>query len=258
MISDPVFYLYAVPAVFLVGLSKGGLGGAMALIGVPLMALAISPVQAAAIMLPILILMDIISLWIWRRHNEATTLRIMLPGAALGILIAWLTAAWVTEDAIRLIVGGVALIFSAQYFWRRYQDRRADRTVPTGPRPHRPLYGAFCGTLAGFTSFVSHAGGPPYQLYTLPLRHEPKAFIGASVRFFAVVNALKVVPYFALGEFDATNLKTAAVLLPLAVGATVLGAVVVRRIRAEHFYPLMYAMVLVTAFKLIYDGLGGL
>lgn len=253
MIVDPFFYSVAIPAVILVGLSKGGLGGAMALLAVPLITLAIPPVQAAAIMLPILILMDMVGLWVWRRHSDAATLKIMLPGAAIGIGIAWLTAAWVTDDLIRLIVGTVALIFSLQYFWRRLHDRRTN-TV-TGPKGHNRPYGLFCGTLAGFTSFVSHAGGPPYQLYTLPLKQDPKTYIGASVRFFAVVNALKVVPYFALGEFDATNLKTAAVLFPVALLATVGGAMIARRLRAEVFYPLMYAFVLVTAFKLIYDGL---
>ncbi len=114
-----------------------------------------------------------------------------------------------------------------------------------------------CGTLSGFTSFVSHAGGPPYQLYTLPLGQDPKTYTGTSVRFFAIVNAIKVIPYFALGEFDATNLKTAAVLAPIAPVATIIGALVVKRMTPTVFYPVMYVMVLLTSFKLIHDGLIG-
>lgn len=255
MITDPFFYLVAIPAVFLVGLSKGGLGGAMAVIAVPLIALAIPPVQAAAIMLPILIIMDIVSLWAWRKHNDRRTLIIMLPGALVGITIGYLTAAMVTETLIKLIVGLVALGFSLQYFWKKYREHREQEKI--APRPHRPLWGAVCGTIAGFTSFVSHAGGPPYQLYALPLGQDPKTYTGASVRFFAIVNAIKVIPYFALGEFDATNLKTAAVLAPVAPIATLAGALIVRRMKPTVFYPVMYIMVLLTSFKLIHDGLAG-
>ena len=255
MITDPFFYIVAVPAVFLVGLSKGGLGGAMAVIAVPLIALAVPPVQAAAIMLPILIIMDIVSLWAWRKHNDRRTLIIMLPGALIGITIGYLTAAMVTETLIKLIVGLVALGFSLQYFWKKYREHRQQEK--TEPRPHRPLWGAVCGTIAGFTSFVSHAGGPPYQLYALPLGQDPKTYTGASVRFFAIVNALKVIPYFALGEFDATNLKTAAVLAPVAPVATLIGALIVRRMKPTVFYPVMYVMILLTSLKLIHDGLAG-
>ena len=255
MITDPFFYAVAIPAVFLVGLSKGGLGGAMAVIAVPLIALAIPPVQAAAIMLPILIVMDMVSLWAWRHHSDRRTLVIMLPGAVIGIAIGWMTAALVTETLIKLIVGLVALAFSLQYFWKTYRDHRKDEKTP--PRGHRPVWGMMCGTLSGFTSFVSHAGGPPYQLYTLPLGQDPKTYTGTSVRFFAIVNAIKVIPYFALGEFDATNLKTAAVLAPIAPVATIIGALVVKRMTPTVFYPVMYVMVLLTSFKLIHDGLIG-
>ena len=255
MITDPFFYAVAIPAVFLVGLSKGGLGGAMAVIAVPLIALAIPPVQAAALRLPILIVMDMVSLWAWRHHSDRRTLVIMLPGAVIGIAIGWMTAALVTETLIKLIVGVVALGFSLQYFWKKYREHRAQEKIV--PHAHRPLWGAFCGAISGFTSFVSHAGGPPYQLYTLPLGQDPKTYTGASVRYFAIVNAIKVVPYFLLGEFDATNLKTAAVLAPIAPLATLTGALIVRRMKPAVFYPVMYIMVLLTSFKLIYDGLAG-
>jgi Predicted permeases len=251
MITDPFFYAVAIPAVLFVGLSKGGFGGAMALFGVPLMALAVSPVQAAAIMLPILIVMDAVSLWTWRHERDLTTLKMMLPGAMLGIGIGWATAAYVTEALIRLIVGLVALWFALGYFLGRLRARRG---IEQPARGHDPVRGTLCGTISGFTSFVSHAGGPPFQIYALPLRHNPKTYTGTSVRFFAVVNAVKLIPYFALGQFDAANLKTSLALTPLAPAATLAGAFVVRRLKPQVFYPLMYAMILVTAVKLIADG----
>lgn len=252
MMTDPFFYATAIPAVILVGLSKGGFGGAMALLGVPLMALAISPVQAAAILLPILIVMDMVSLWSWRSHKDNRTLVIMVPGALAGIAIGWATAAWVTDPMIRLIVGAVALWFVWRYLVQTVIASRGG-AEPVA-RGHRPAQGMLWGALAGFTSFVSHAGGPPYQIYTLPLRQDPKTYTGTSVRFFAIINAIKLVPYFALGQFDATNLSTSLALAPLAPVATLAGAYIVKRMKPDIFYPFMYVMVLLAALKLIWDG----
>ena len=252
MMTDPLFYATAIPAVILVGLSKGGFGGAMALLGVPLMALTISPVQAAAILLPILIVMDMVSLWSWRSHWDRKTLVIMLPGALFGIAIGWFTAAWVTVPMIKLIVGAVALWFVWRYVSQNLISSRSGGKPVA--RPHQPTKGAFWGALSGFTSFVSHAGGPPYQIYALPLRQDPKTYTGTSVRFFATINAIKLVPYFALGQFDATNLSTSLVLAPLAPVATLAGAYIVRRMKPDIFYPFMYVMVLLAALKLIWDG----
>lgn len=247
LLSDPWFYAVAVPAVILVGFAKGGLGGALALFGVPLMALVIPPVQAAAIMLPILIVMDIVGLWAWRGIYDKTSLKIMLPGGLLGIAIGWFLAAFVTSSMVKLIVGVVALAFAARYFYTQITSQPAAKS-------HNPVKGIFWGTVSGFTSFVSHAGGPPYQVYTLPLRQDPKVYTGTSVIFFAIMNAVKLAPYFALGQFDTANLSASAVLMPLAPVATYAGARVVRRININVFYPLMYALMSIVAVKLVWDG----
>ena len=248
-ISDPVFYAAAIPAVIFVGLSKGGFGGAMALIGLPLMALVVSPIKAAAIMLPILIVMDIVSLWTWRGVFDPKTLKIMLPAGMVGIGIGWATASWVTAGEVRLLVGSVALLFAADYLRQRLFVRNARA------RPHNAVKGSFWGMIAGFTSFVSHAGGPPYQFYALPLGQDPKLYVGTSVIFFAIVNAVKLLPYFALGQFDPGNLATSAVLMPIAPVATLAGAWIVRRIDRTVFYPFMYIMIFLVGLKLVYDGM---
>lgn len=245
--TDPWFYAVSVLAIALVGLSKGGLGG-MALIGVPLMALVMSPVRAAAIMLPILIVMDIVSLWAWRGHHDAVTLRNMLPGALAGVGVGWLTAAIVTVSAVRLIVGVVALLFFARWAAQQLGYRVAARR-------HSVLAGSVWGAVSGFTSFVAHAGGPPYQVYALGLGQPPSLYVGTSVVFFAVINAVKLVPYLALGQFDAANLTASLVLLPVAPVATLAGAYLVRRMRPDVFYPLMYCVLFAVSLKLIHDGL---
>ncbi|MFC6490153.1 sulfite exporter TauE/SafE family protein [Nitratireductor sp. GCM10026969] len=251
ILGDPLFYMAAIPAVILVGLSKGGFGGAMALLGVPLIALVVPPVQAAAILLPILIVMDVVSLWAWRGYFDRRVLAIMLPGALVGITIGWMTAAVVTDGHVRLIVGVITLLFFLR--WVRQKLFTGERAAP-----QKPVKGFFWGGVAGFTSFVAHAGGPPYQIYALPLKHDPRVYTGTSVVFFAVVNAVKLVPYFALGQFDATNLTASLVLSPLAPLATLAGVWVVKRMKPQVFYPFMYAMMLIISLKLIHDGVASL
>jgi uncharacterized membrane protein YfcA len=248
LLMNPWFYAAAIPATILIGLSKGGLGGAMGQVGVPLMALVMPPVQAAAIMLPILIIMDLASLWSWRGYRDAKTLKLMLPGGLLGVGIGWLTASIVTDDMVKLIVGIIAIIFFARYVF----VSAAKRAIA---KPQSAAKATFWSTIAGFTSFVAHAGGPPYQVYALPLRQDPKIYNGTSVIFFAVINAVKVLPYFALGQFDRANLAASAVLVPLAPLATFAGAWIVKRMRPEVFYPFMYVMILLMGLKLTYDGI---
>lgn len=249
LLADPWFYAASIPAVILVGLSKGGFGGAAGFVGVPLMALAMSPVQAAAILLPILVLMDIVSMWTWRGVYDRGILRTMLPGAMIGIGIGWLTAAMVTVGMVRFIVGAVALVFVARWILQQFRHGASHVAAP-----NRVAAGGW-GVVCGFTSFVAHVGGPPFQVYALPLRLDPKVLSGTAAIFFAITNAVKLVPYFALGQFDTTNLTASAVLMPIAPLATLAGAWLVRRMRPEVFYPFTYVTVGLIAAKLIYDGL---
>ncbi len=248
LLTDPWFYAAAVPAVILVGLSKGGFGGAVGFVGVPLMALVMSPVQAAAILLPILCLMDIVSVWTWRGIYDRSVLRSMMPGAMIGIGAGWLTAAMVTAGMVRLIVGAVAFVFVLRWIYQQLRHGSGHSASPNR------VAAAFWGIVSGFTSFVAHVGGPPFQVYALPLRLDPKVLSGTAAIFFAVTNAVKLVPYFALGQFDATNLTASLVLMPIAPLATLAGAWLVRRMRPEIFYPFTYCTVALIAVKLIYDG----
>jgi uncharacterized protein len=251
-LPDPIFFAAAIPAVALVGLSKGGLGGAFALIGVPLLALVVSPVDAAAIFLPILIVMDIVALYSWRHYTDRTLFLRILPGGLLGIAFGWLTSAMVPPDALRFVIALSMIIFALQYFYKTYGPSAGQ---PVAPKPHRWSAALLWGTLCGYGSFVAHAGGPPFQIYALPLKLDPKNYTGASVRFFALVNAIKVIPYVALGALDTKNFAISLTLLPVALVATVAGAAIVRRLKPEVFYPLAYALGLLAAIKLFWDAL---
>lgn len=249
MITDPTFYAVAIPAVILVGLAKGGFVGALAMLGVPLMALVISPIQAAGILLPILIAMDVFALWTYRGTYHLQNLKILIPAALIGIGIGYLTAAYVSEAHVRLIVGIVAFLFTLDYWigWRGSNTAR----------PHA-LKGGFWGATAGFTSFVSHAGGPPLQMYLLPQRLAPRLFVGTSVIFFTVVNWIKVIPYAALGQLDTTNLTTSLVLAPLAPLSIFAGAWLVKNLKLGTFYRLAYLAIFIISLKLMWDGTGAL
>jgi uncharacterized membrane protein YfcA len=247
---DPVAILAAVVSVMIMGIAKGGLSGA-GVLGVPVMALVISPVQAAGIFLPILLVSDAVSVWTWWRSWDLRTLGLMLPGAILGIGIGWATAAFVSDDAVRLIVGVIAVAFVLRWSFQS-KARRLEA------RQHHAGRASFWGMVSGYTSMVAHAGAPPYQVYAMPLQMDPRTYTGTNVAFFAAVNAVKIIPYFMLGQFDTANLLTSAVLAPIAIVFTLLGARIIRRMRAETFYPLTYALVLLVGAKLIWDGTAAL
>ena len=252
MSIDPSIYLAAVPAVILVGLTKGGMGEALALMGVPILAMAVPPVQAAAILLPILVASDLVSLWIWRKHNDRRTLQFLLPGGILGIALGWATSAYVPRDALRLIIGAITIFFALRYFYIQWRIRRG---IVAAPKHQRTGPAALFGTLAGYGSFVAHAGGAPFQVYALPLKLPPRDYTGAAVRYFAILNAVKLAPYFALGQLDTTNITISATLAPLAMGATAIGGYLVKRMKPEVFYPFMYTMALLAGLKLAFDGI---
>ncbi|MDH3594334.1 MAG: sulfite exporter TauE/SafE family protein [Rhodospirillales bacterium] len=245
-ITDPWFYLAAVPAVLLAGISKGGFGGGLGVMAVPLMALFVSPVQAAAIMLPILCLMDIFGLRAYRNTWDRRNIAIMVPGALVGILIGTLTFRYLNDGMIRLLIGTIAIGFTLHHFARRVSLRPA--------RPSR-LVGGLASALAGFTSFVAHAGGPPVQFFLLPQRMDKTLYVGTTVVFFFVINYVKLVPYGWLGQFSPDNLLTALILAPLAPLGIWLGVRLHGPVGHELFYRLCYGMLLVTGVKLLWDGL---
>jgi uncharacterized membrane protein YfcA len=253
MITDPIFYALAIPAVIILGLAKGGFAG-VGVIAVPLMALSVSPVLAASITLPILIVQDVVSVWSFRRTWNRGILVLMLPSAAVGIFAGYALAAFVKPGAVELAIGIISIAFAAQRLWI---ERRGASVAE--PRPEGlPWRGVLAGAAAGFTSQISHAGGPPFQMYVLPKRLERDTFIGTSALFFAAVNWMKVPAYLALGQFTRQSLTTAAVLLPLAIGSTWAGVWLVRRVPADRFYRIIYGLLIFVGAKLAWDGAASL
>ncbi len=250
MITDWYFYLAAIPAVIVMGLSKGGFSG-LSLISTPLLTLVMSPVKAAAIMLPILLVQDAVSVWAYRHTFDRRVLLYMLPGSCLGIFIGWLVAKDVSDAVVGIVVGIIAVVFVAMAMVRALRGRPV---VMPGQREPVLAPALFWGACSGFTSFISHAGAPTFQVYVLPLGLSPQYYAGTTTMFFAATNLIKVAPYLALGQFSRENLSTSAVLFPLAAVATLCGVWLVRRVPAEGFFRLIYGLTLVVGLLLIYEG----
>ncbi len=246
LIDDPWFYVTAVIAVLILGIAKGGLAGGIGLVAVPLMALTIEPARAAAILLPILMLMDVAALrsyWgQWDRRNLVT----MVPGAVLGTLIGFATFEFLSSDDLKIMVGVIAFVFALSWWLTRKQGP---------PREASLRRGTFWSTLAGFTSFSVHAGGPPLHIYLLSQRPDKTTFQATTVAFFFGVNWLKLGPYIWLGQLDGSNLATSLVLAPLAPVGIMLGARLHHRIDETIFFRVVYASLLVLGLKLMHDGL---
>ena len=246
MLTDQLFYAMAFPAVVLMGLAKGGFAGVGA-IAMPLLALAISPVKAAAILLPILIVQDAVSVWSFRKDWDRKVLMLMIPTATVGIVLGWLLAAKVTPAAVLAALGAISILFAAHRLWTSRGGRVA--APKNAPWP----VGAALGVAAGFTSQIAHAGGPPFQMWILPKGLPPATVIGTTAIFFGAINWLKVPAYAALGQFTTENLTAAAILTPLAIAATVFGVWVVRRVQAERFYTLIYILMILVGGQLIWE-----
>ncbi|MEM1370882.1 MAG: sulfite exporter TauE/SafE family protein [Pseudomonadota bacterium] len=247
MITEPLFYVVAIPAIILTGLAKGGFLSGLGGLAVPLMALVISPIQAAGIMLPILIVMDLIGVVNYRKEFDRANVVTLLPAAIVGVAAGYLLASHVSEAQVRLLVGLIGFAFALDYFLKSAQTRAR-------PRPPNTLLGRFWGFIAGFTSFISHTGAPPFQIYMLPQRLPNAVLAATAIVFFATINWIKVVPYAALGQFTSTNLWTAACLLPLAPLSIGAGIWLTRNTAPGPFYTLTYASLLIISVKLIYDG----
>jgi len=249
MPQDPTFYLLAIPAVLLVGLAKGGFSG-MGALGMPLLALAMDPVQAAGILLPILIAQDVIGVAAFRRTWDGRVLAIMLPSAVVGVILGWWFAASVSSRAVLIAVGAISLLFGLYRLWLERGGRIA------APSNASAWIGALFGIATGFTSQIAHAGGPPFQMWVMPRRLERDVLIGTTAIFFAALNWIKVPAYVALGQFTWPNALTTLALLPFALLGSLAGVLLVRRIAMERFYTLMYLLMVAAGAKLLWDGLG--
>jgi uncharacterized membrane protein YfcA len=240
------FWIVAGLAAFLMGLSKGGVP-MLAILSVPLMSLFMDPAMAAGLLLPLYIVADWYAVYLFRKAFSLRNLKILLPGAIAGILIAFFAVTVVPRDLIKLVVAGIGLFYLVDRFRTRYL--KIERPVKPADVPR----GLFWGTLAGFTSYISHAGGPPFQAYVLPQRLEKMTYLGTTTIFFSVVNLLKVPPYVVAGQITSQSLSQAVWVAPFALAGAWSGAKISRILPERTFYLLVEIALGVVSLKLLYE-----
>lgn len=245
-ITDPYFYAVTIPAVLLLGVSKSGFGAGFGSLAVPMMALAVSVPQAAAILMPVLLLMDVLGMAAFRKDFDLKLLKFLLPWGLVGIVMGALLFKMLNPQTVAGIVGGFTLLFLAQ--------RLLFAPKLESPPPPRWL-GAVLTATSGFTSFIAHAGGPPVNAYMIPLRLSPIRFTATMAFFFFVINLAKWLPYAWLGLLDWCNFATSLVLLPIAPIGVWVGVRLARRISQVLFYRFLYAGMFFTGVKLLWDAM---
>ena len=242
---DPVFLAFASFGVFVFGISKGGVPGPIAMLAVPVMSFAMSPLQAAGILLPLLIIMDFSALYLYWKKWINKILKIIIPASIVGILFGTYTFKYTNEDQIRLMVGIISIIFVLVSFVQKNNLL----LKPT------KLKGYFWSSIAGYTSFLIHAGNPPMNFYTLPLKLDKISFIGTMTMAFLVINVVKLIPYYYVGLLAPANLIVSLILLPLAFISVLIGYFIQKRIPEKIFFNVIYILLFLSGLKLIYDGI---
>lgn len=237
-------------AVLITGISKGGFSGAFGIIAVPLISLHVSPIKAAAIMLPVLCIMDIFTVQKFWKKWDTNAVKQSIPSAILGIIVGTIMASWVSEPMLKIIIGLVALGFVTNTWLA------ARRLTPKGPLG--TLASGFWCALGGFTSFISHAGGPPISVFLLRLNLNKTTYVASAALIFAAINYVKLIPYVWLGQLDTDLLVYSLAFAPIAFIGVQIGAWLHYKINGKLFFKLMYALLVVTGIKLLWDGGSGL
>lgn len=248
LLADPATLGVLVVAVILLGMAKGGLSGIGAL-ATPLVALVLPPTIAAALLLPILIVQDVVSVRAFRKTWDGWIVAWMLPGAAIGITAAWYFADQVDEAMLMAVLGAITLAFGLYRLW----VERGGRIVAASRSPG--WVGSLFGVATGFTSQIAHAGGPPFQMWVTPRRLPHLVFVGTSSILFAIINWMKVPAYLALGAFPRDVVVAALLLMPLAIISTLLTVRWLKGVDGARFYTLIYLLMVLLGARLVFEGL---
>jgi uncharacterized protein len=238
------FWAIAIFVATLTGLGKSGFGMAGGL-SVPLMSLVMPPAQAAAIMLPLLLVTDAASVYAYRRDWDRANMRVLLPAGMVGIGIGWLTFSLLSDDALRIVLGCIAVGFVLNTVLRR-------NLATAGVSRAK---GYFWGTVSGVTTFVAQAGGPPLLVYLLPQRMDKRLYAGTVVVFFAVMNYAKIIPYWLLGLFSTGNLAVSAAIIPFGLLGIPLGIWLQNRMSNVVFFRITTFLLFLVGLHLLYLGL---
>ena len=240
-----LFFITVIPAIILYGIAKSGLGGSMTLISIPLMTIVMPLNEALGIVLPILIFSDFIATYKYRKEFDLSTLKLMVPFAAIGVVIGSLTFSYFSEELLKFIIGLMGFLFAGHYFFlKKNKEAKSEKNF---------LKGGICSTISGFTSFCVHAGGTPVSIYLLPLRLKKEIYVGTRIIFFTFMNLIKLPFYINLSMTNFVTFKQSVILFPVAFLGILIGYKLLEIIDEKLFYNILYALILVSSTKLIFD-----
>jgi uncharacterized membrane protein YfcA len=240
-----LFFITVIPAIILYGIAKSGLGGSMTLISIPLMTIVMPLNEALGIVLPILIFSDFIATYKYRKEFDLSTLKLMVPFAAIGVVIGSLTFSYFSENLLKFIIGLMGFLFAGHYFFlKKNKEAKSEKNF---------LKGGICSTISGFTSFCVHAGGTPVSIYLLPLRLKKEIYVGTRIIFFTFMNLIKLPFYINLSMTNFVTFKQSVILFPVAFIGILIGYKLLKIIDEKLFYNILYALILVSSTKLIFD-----
>ena len=246
MPHDPVSLILIFCSLLSIGLAKGGLAG-VGMIAMPLMAMVFPPVEAGAILMPLLIVQDALSVWAFRHSWNKTIIMWMMPGAIIGGAAAAGFAYLMPTAVIVALLGLISIIFGLWRLWLSYHK------LPDKPLSPHEWPGTLFGFLSGFTSQIAHAGAPPFQMWVVPKRLPHVEFVGTSAVLFALVNWVKVPAFISLSAFTRESLIFALLFLPLTTAFTFCGIWLVKRIKGDLFYTFVNVMLVAVGIKLVWD-----
>lgn len=242
LLDNPSLFALLILAAFLIGLSKGGLP-AVAMLSVPILSLSMSPLIAAVLLLPIYVLSDAVSVWLYRREFSVDNVKILIPAGIIGVLVGWAMAAYISDIMVGFLIGVMGISFCL-YTWLKKKSNAV-------ALPANKVKGLFWGTLSGFTSFLSHAGAPPFQVYVLPQKLPKMVFAGTTTIVFAAINLAKIIPYSSLHPYTTSTLTVSAYLLPVAVVGTVVGKKLIERLSEKWFFLAVQIALFLISIKLV-------
>jgi uncharacterized protein len=201
--------------------------------------------------LPLYVISDWYGLWLYRKNYDVWNIKLMTFACCIGIAIGWATAQFNNDAVVKLIVGLIGIWFTADLVWKN------SRKVEMAARPADVPRGLFWGTITGFTSFVAHAGGVPYQMFVLPQKLDKMTYAGTATITFTIVNALKLPPYWMLGQINLGSLQTGLYLAPVALFGAWAGFRATKILPEKTFFRFVEVALFIVSLKLIWDAFKG-
>ncbi len=240
---DLSIFFFAAFGVAVFGIGKGGFAGPISMLAVPVMSFVMNPIQAAGILLPLLVLMDVMAMYIYWKKWRVDIFKIIIPASIIGIIIGSLTFQYTSENQIRLVVGIISILFVIISLIQKNN---------LALKPTK-IKGIFWSGTAGYTSFLIHAGAPPMNFYMLPLKLDKTIYIGTTTFAYFIINSVKLIPYYYLDLLVPSNLKISIALIPVAILSVLLGYFLQKKVSQEVFYNIIYLLLFLSCIKLIFD-----